>query len=234
MRLAMVVLAVLAFAATAHAQPPVANAGPDQIASVGAVVQLDGSASSDAGGSPLTYTWTLISKPGGSAAVLSNVTAVKPTFVADVVGTYVAQLIVNNGTANSAPDTVTITAQLPIANAGPDQHVSVGAVVQLNGSASSDASGLPLTFTWTLISKPVGSAAVLSNITVVNPTFVADVMGTYVAQLVVNNGTANSAPDAVTIAAGQVPASVPAADNWGLLAMVAVLVCCGLPLLRRR
>ena len=32
-----------------------------------------------------------------------------PTFAIDVAGTYVAQLIVNDGTADSLPDTVTIT-----------------------------------------------------------------------------------------------------------------------------
>ncbi len=212
---------------------PVADAGPDENVSAGASVQLDGSGSTDPSALPLTYAWTLVAKPSGSAAVLSNPTAVQPTFVADVVGTYMARLIVNNGAVSSNPDTVTITAVLPVANAGPDQTVSVGATVQLDGSASTDASSLPLTYAWTLISKPTGSAAVLSNSNAVQPTFVADVLGTYVVRLIVNNGTANSAPDSVTIAAGQLPASVPAVDNWGLVVMVAVLICCGLPLLRQ-
>lgn len=50
----------------------------------------------------------------------------------------------------------------PVANAGSAQSILTGAVVTLNGSASTDANSDPLTYAWTLTSKPVGSAAVLS------------------------------------------------------------------------
>ncbi len=46
----------------------------------------------------------------------------------------------------------------PIANAGPDQSVAVGAVVALTGAASTDIDGpSALTYTWTLTAKPAGS-----------------------------------------------------------------------------
>ena len=59
---------------------------------------MNGSASSDPNGNPLTYSWTFLSKPAGSAAVLKNPTSVTPTFTVDREGDYVVQLIVNDGT----------------------------------------------------------------------------------------------------------------------------------------
>ena len=100
-----------------------ANAGPDQTVLTTQTVQLNGSASTDVDGDPLTYAWSFVNRPAGSAATLSNPSIVNPTFVADKFGLYTVQLIVNDGTVNSAPDTVVISTQnsAPVANAGPDQ-----------------------------------------------------------------------------------------------------------------
>ena len=95
---------------TPRNNPPVANAGPDQMANAGSVVHLNGSGSSDMDGDPLTYSWSLISVPVGSSAVLDNLTVVQPKFTADRSGTYVAQLVVNDGKVDSSPDTVVVIA----------------------------------------------------------------------------------------------------------------------------
>jgi len=95
---------------------PVADAGPDQAVDVGDPVVLDGSASSDADQDALTYAWTLAARPDGSVAVLAGPNTAQPGFTADLEGDYVAQLIVNDGELDSAPDTVTVTAEAP---AGP-------------------------------------------------------------------------------------------------------------------
>jgi hypothetical protein len=180
---------------------PVANAGPNQTVNVNSTVQLDGSGSTDANGLPLTYQWSLIHVPQGSNAALSSATVVKPTFTADTPGTYMAQLIVNNGTLSSAASVVTIgtnTVQAPTANAGPTQTVGFNAVVQLAGSGT-DPQNLPLTFKWVFNQKPMGSNAILSSTTIVNPTFMADKTGTYILQLTDNNGFLDSAPSTVMI-----------------------------------
>ncbi|WP_409415255.1 PKD domain-containing protein, partial [Escherichia coli] len=76
---------------------PVANAGLAQNVPLSTTVTLDGSNSSDANNDFLTYKWALITRPAGSIAMLSSATSAKPTFRADVSGTYVASLIVNDG-----------------------------------------------------------------------------------------------------------------------------------------
>lgn len=181
-----------------------ANAGPAQSVVAGALVTLDGSSSTADMGRTLTYVWMLTSKPAGSAATLSSSTSAKPTFTADVAGTYVASLTVNDGKVNSTIATVTITAVAnvaPVANAGVAQNVTTGTLVTLNGTASSDANGVPLTYAWTLTAKPSGSNATLTNTTSSRPTFIADVAGSYSASLVVNDGRLSSIGVAVTITA---------------------------------
>src|SRR5688572_13563004 len=190
---------------------PVANAGADiEDVAVGSEVVLNASASSDTDGHPLVYRWSLLARPVGSAAALSDPEAVFPAFTADVAGDYVAQLIVGDGLNESAPDTVLVRTLRPtvVANAGPDQAVETGTSVQLDGSGSSASSGQSLTYQWSFASVPSGSQAVLSSTTAVDPTFVADVAGTYELQLTVTTASGATATDSVTIAAVALQPSV--------------------------
>src|SRR5258707_4679850 len=191
----------------AQSTPPVANAGPSQTVTTDTTLQLDGSKSTDVDGDPLTYHWSIVSAPLGSTATLSNPTIVNPIFITDEKGTYVVQLIVNDGTVNSARTQVTISDvnSPPVANTGPNQTINVGTTVHLDGSHSTDVDGDPLTYSWAILSTPSGSSAVLSSTTAVQPTFVADRVGTYVIQLIVNDGTVNSQPATVTISTSDVP-----------------------------
>ncbi len=198
--------------------PPVARTGSNQQVNVNTLVQLNGAGSTDVNGNALTYVWTLnTTQASGSKATLSNSTAVNPTFTADVPGTYVAQLIVNDGFSSSQPATTTISTnavQAPTANAGPPQNVSVGTTVQLTGAGSTDPQGLPLTYIWQLVTRPASSSASLSSTTIVNPTFLADQPGTYVWQLSVNDGFLSSTtPATVTITTTDTPPVANAGMN---------------------
>jgi len=190
---------------------PVANAGADQSAYVGQTVTLDGGGSTDVDGNALSYVWALTSRPAGSAASISDPTAVQPSFGLDRAGVYVAQLIVNDGTVSSAADTVTVTTlnSAPVANAGADTSVIAGRMVSLAGDASSDVDGDLLSYSWALIQRPAGSSAALDAANGVASSFRADRPGLYIAQLIVNDGSVDSAPDTVTITTGN---TAPVAD----------------------
>jgi PKD domain len=198
--------------------PPTANAGANQTVAVGSHVTLDGTKSSDVNSQPLSYSWSFVTIPNGSGAFLSGIRSPNPSFLADMAGSYIVGLVVNDGTLSSSQSTVTITTgntpPVAVATATP-QIATVNGLVQLDGSKSTDVDGNPLTYLWSLsTTQAPQSKATLSNPNIVNPTFTADVAGTYVAQLIVSDGTIPSQPVTVTItsmAPGPIPRISPSA-----------------------
>ena len=195
---------------------PVASAGTNQNVTAATLTTLDGTASTDADLDGLSYTWSLISKPSSSNATLSSTTSPKPTFTPDVAGTYVASLVVSDGKDRSPTAVVTVIASsansAPVANAGAAQSVSTAAVVTLNGTGSTDANGDTLTYRWTLTSKPTSSTAALSSATVASPTFTADLAGSYVASLVVNDSKVDSTNTSTVTITASAANSAPVAN----------------------
>jgi|CXWL01.1.fsa_nt_gi RHS repeat-associated protein len=188
---------------------PTANAGPDQTVPRTGTVQLNGTGI-DPNGDALSYRWRLVPPlPAGSLASLLNPTTPTPSFNVDARGTWIAELIVNDGKVDSLPDTVAISTvnSAPVANAAGPQTVVVGSnPVTLDGTGSTDADGDQLTYQWTFTDWPgksTGSTAPTLSTTAPaspdRPTFVVSNPGTYVVQLVVNDGQVNSAPASVTI-----------------------------------
>lgn len=202
---------------------PVAKAVGAQTVHAGSVVTLDGSASYDQNGYyPLTYSWIFKEKPIGSTATLSNPGAVNPSFITDIPGDYVIELIVkNNVGSSSAPDTVRIstTNTAPTADAGTDQAIiTIGSTVQLNGIQSYDLDGDSITWSWSIINKPTGSNAVLSNPVSPVPTFIVDVYGDYVFSLIVNDAWTESQPAEVTVSFNNIKPVADAGGNQSVLA----------------
>jgi serine protease len=182
---------------------PVANAGAAQNVTAGAVVRLDGSASRDPNGDPLSYSWTLSSRPAGSAAALAGATSAAPSFTADVAGSYVLSLVVSDGRLSSSivTNTVTVTGNVaPVANPGVAQTVVTGSVVRLDGRGSSDANGDALTYIWALV-PPAGSTATLQGDTTATPSFTPDIVGLYGVGLIVNDGRVGSPAKVVLVTA---------------------------------
>ncbi len=186
---------------------PVAHAGADQTVEMGNTVTLDGSASSTSrSGATLSYTWTLVKKPDGSAAALSSATAQKPSFTADLPGAYEADLLVNDGTDSSEHDRVAIavTNPDPVAIAPADQNVLIGTTVILDGSASLPPTGgdaAALIYEWTLVEKPAASNSALVGANTAKASLYPNAVGTYTATLVVRYADKVTEPLTVTITA---------------------------------
>jgi chitinase len=89
--------------APAQDNKPIAAIDGTLNVAVGKTVYLDGTLSSDPGGANLDYTWTLVSSPNGSQAIIISSSDPQASFEADVAGTYKVKLIVNNGSTDSAP-----------------------------------------------------------------------------------------------------------------------------------
>ncbi|TMA92212.1 MAG: hypothetical protein E6J63_02950, partial [Deltaproteobacteria bacterium] len=197
-------------------QAPTARTADAQIATTGTYVKLDGSASSDPQNQPLAFSWSFVTRPLGSTAVLVDEHGATASFLADVAGEYVVQLVVSNSVLVSAPVTVKVTsgpcgARAPVVNAIQIDKLSVivGTTFQLTAGVNDPDNGAgcnlnqTLSYDWKVVRLPPGSQARLNSATAENPSITADVSGDYVVQLIVTDSTglAND-PKTVTVTVG--------------------------------
>jgi hypothetical protein len=295
--------------------PPIADAGPDQTVTVGDLVALDGTGSSDPDTDVLNFFWEIKERPDGSIAELIDSTTASPTLTPDLPGDYTIALTVDDGNGETAGDRVIITAQPqpnrpptavddayttdedtplsvdapgvlendtdpdgdtltaalvdnptngtitlnpdgsftytptpdyfgpdtftyqandattesntatvtltinpindpPTADAGPDQTVTVGDLVTLDGSGSSDpVEGDPLGYQWAFVAVPTGSVATLTGSATVSPTFTPDLSGDYVVELSVDDGNGGTDTDAATVTTGRIGMTISLTDS---------------------
>jgi hypothetical protein len=152
--------------------PPVANAGPDQNVATGSTVTVNGSGSWDSDGDTLNYSWSITAKPAGSTVALSSATIVKPTFTADLDGSYELSLVVNDGTVDSVADTVIIkTIKAGTYDFGPIDQSLIDTSAACDTTAGTVITGGTIAGqTWTLAGSPYiiqGDITVLSGQTLV-------------------------------------------------------------------
>lgn len=213
--------------------PQPSNGGASSLeASVGYVVSLNGGNSADPAGKPLTYAWTLSSKPAASAAQLNSTNSSIAQFSPDALGMYVVKMTVTNSTGESSYYTTTVTVRnnRPVAaissNAtplalpsGPAIRLPSSTQISLRGGASIDADGDAITYSWSLTDKPAGSAAVLSALNTVNVQLTPDKDGTYVVVLRATDPSGAYSEQRLTIEAGTY-APVAVVDRGNMTTLV--------------
>ena len=217
---------------------PTAYAGADIPGSIGGLVTLDGSGSSDPDGDDLSFGWVFVSVPDSSGLTdedIVNAYTDAPTFVPDVAGDFEIELTVSD-TESSDTDSVLVTAVdnlPPIADAGEGGGISLGESVLLDGALSSDPEGESLMYSWTFSELPEGSSLTdgdIANNDTMLAAFEPDVDGVYVVTLAVSDGvfTADDSVEFSTSGCGC--SSSPTPSNTAPWALLMV----GLGLFRRR
>lgn len=192
-------------------------AGLDQVAYPRQRVILDGRSSGYiAGRDPESYDyeWKFIYAPTDENPVISEYEIGEDEVEEDVLGlyefapeeagTYLLRLRFRNKTGTvSDIDTITIKVRpyntLPTADAGENVTGSIGDLIVLDGSSSSDQEGDVLQYNWSFLQRPENSLSQINNPTSVSPFFEIDRIGDYLVRLEVFDGSASSDPDVVKI-----------------------------------
>lgn len=194
-------------------QPPTANAGTSQNITLPTnSVTLSGSGT-DPDGSIVSYQWTKISGPAQFNIV--SATQAKTVVNSLVQGTYQFRLTVTDDRGATASAIITVTVnpapnQSPVANAGPNQNITLpNNSVTLNGSGS-DPDGSIVSYQWTKISGP-------AQFSIASPTQAKTVinnlaLGTYQFRLAVTDDRGATASATVTVTVNPAPNQAPSAN----------------------
>jgi PKD repeat protein len=182
---------------TAENLPPVANAGTDITADKGETLTLDGSASSDPEGKPLTFEWDL-----DNDGIFDDATGMKPTAAFADEGVYPISLRVKDDKDLTSTDSLVVTIKSeastinlpPVAEAGAEIKADQGATITFDGSRSVDPEGKPLSFDWDF-----DHDGLFDDATGMKPTKVFRDTGTYLVSLRVTDSGTLTATDTTTV-----------------------------------
>lgn len=185
-------------------QPPVARANGPYSGTVNVPLSFDGSASTDADGTIVSYSWNF---GDGSTA-----TGVNPTHTYLVDGTFNVTLTVTDDAGDTGTDTATATIGLgnqpPVANANGPYTGTVNVALTFDGTASNDPDGTIVSYSWDFGDGNTGTGA--------TPSHIYTAANTYNVTLTVTDNA--NATDSVSTTASIVPVVVnqpPVADANG-------------------
>jgi hypothetical protein len=205
--------------------PPTVNAGsPQTITLPTSSVTLTGTATGNGGATISSTDWTQVSGPG--TAVIGSASSLSTGVSGLVAGSYVFKLTATDDNSLTAASIVTITVDAavtpppahvpPVANAGPDQTISLPFTdLTLDGSGSYDTDGTIVSYNWVELAGDGGVTIV--NSSQAQPTIYGLIAGTYVFQLTVtdNTGATGVATVTITVSAAVTPPTQGPVANAG-------------------
>ena len=198
-------------------KPPIAIAGPDLVVSLPTdSVLLDGRLSSDPDGVISSHLWAKISGPASHNIIKPADSITKVTGLS--IGTYQFELTVTDNGGLSAKDTmqvivntVSTTNHPPIADAGPDQIITLPTnTVTLDGSRSSDPDNNITVYAWTKVSGP--SLFAIANANAVHTQVENLVQGIYQFELKVTDVAGLFSKDTINITVNSSTTPPPQVD----------------------
>ncbi len=194
-------------------QLPSANAGADQTITLPInTVSLSG-VGTDPDGTIINYAWTKISGP--ATGTISNSAAASTTVNALSQGVYKFQLTVTDNSGAIARDTMMVTVnpapnQLPTANAGNDQTITLPTnTINLAGTGA-DPDGTIINYAWIKISGP--ASGTISNSAAATTTVYALSQGIYKYQFTVTDNSGTIARDTMVVTVNPAPNQLPTAN----------------------
>ena len=193
--------------------PPLADAGPNQVAAPGAPVKLSAFNSLAGNGEALSVSWTQI---GGPAVDMADAQSPGPSFTAPggFTGALTFEAIVTSPCGGSATDAcivnVTPDGMIPAAaaTAAPALLTGAGETAALDGSGSTNIDGTTdgLSYRWAQVQGP---DAVLSDPTAASPNFAAPVAGAALVFELTVTDDATGLKDQVRVAVNVSPTGQP-------------------------
>lgn len=170
------------------------------------------------------FRWRFVDKPAGSLAALDDARLATPSFVPDVPGRYVLELVVFDADGHASTpaygevEVAACGARAPIlsttatpSSAGVGQPVRLEAVATDPDDAAGCGARQGVSFVWTLDRLPAGSQARLDRPTASAPTFLPDVAGDYVFRVRATDTTGRSATVDLAVPVSACGAAAPLA-----------------------
>jgi hypothetical protein len=142
---------------------------------------------------PLTFQWTVESRPPGSNTAPTPPASMAPTLLLDQLGDWRLRLTATDSAGLTQSCVTNVHADPDVIVMCPPDTVSRPfAAITLTGTASSRL-GLPLTYRWEIVEHPVTSTAALGAPTQISTPFTFDVAGDWTYRFTATNPRGNAA-----------------------------------------